>query len=66
MYINENAISASEWSEVHKNCAIFSMQGRRPNNEDRAIFRQPNELTHVKPNQINLKELSQEFGSGHT
>lgn len=33
------AAEASEWSELSSNSAIFSMQGRRPGNEDRAVIR---------------------------
>ena len=29
----------SEWSELSDHSAIFSMQGRRPGNEDRAVIR---------------------------
>ena len=30
----------TEWSEVGEHCAVFSMQGRRPGNEDRAVIKQ--------------------------
>ena len=30
----------SEWSEVSEQSTIFSMQGRRPGNEDRAVMKQ--------------------------
>ena len=29
----------TEWSEVSEKSAIFSMQGRRPGNEDRAVIK---------------------------
>ena len=33
-------MAESEWSEVSDESAIFSMQGRRPGNEDRAVMKQ--------------------------
>ena len=32
-------ITDTEWSEVTEHSAIFSMQGRRPGNEDRAVIK---------------------------
>ena len=29
----------TEWSEVGEHSAVFSMQGRRPGNEDRAVIK---------------------------
>ena len=30
----------TEWSKVGEHSAVFSMQGRRPGNEDRAVIKQ--------------------------
>ena len=32
-------MAESEWSEVSEQSAVFSMQGRRPGNEDRAVIK---------------------------
>jgi len=35
-----HSFQETEWSEVGEHCAVFSMQGRRPGNEDRAVIKQ--------------------------
>lgn len=38
-YVGSKSSEASEWGEVAEFSAIFSLQGRRPNNEDRAVYK---------------------------
>ena len=38
-FYSELCLSDSEWSELGSHSAVFSMQGRRPGNEDRAVIK---------------------------
>ena len=37
IFIGKSATLETEWSEVSEHSAVFSLQGRRPGNEDRAV-----------------------------
>ena len=54
IFIATSATIETEWSEVSEHSAVFSMQGRRPGNEDRAVIKKVEMVEEMKGSGVDV------------